>query len=192
LSSPGGGHLGKGGAAPGGQQYPQRLPLAAAAWAGQAVLTERLAGGPDRVQRVALGASPGGQPLGPADLQDLLAALLQEHRQPGAETARSLDRPAATAGQMGLGKAEQLLVARGVGTGRGLGQHAAKAGDRRGGQGIAVGIDADGRRRLTLPAWPSRWSSLGEGGRELASAWEQVTARQDCDGSQPVQGWTGC
>jgi hypothetical protein len=51
-------------------------------------LAKRLAGGPNRVQRVALGTAAAGWPLGPAHLDDLLAVLLQELRQAGAEAAR--------------------------------------------------------------------------------------------------------
>jgi hypothetical protein len=107
-------------------------------------LAERLASSPDRVQGVALGATASGWPLGPTThLDDPLAALLQHHRQAGAEAARSLDRPQATAGNLTVGKAEQLLVAHGIGAGGGLGEHPAEVGDGGRGQGVAVGVDAD-------------------------------------------------
>src|SRR5215211_6708066 len=73
--------------------------------------------GADGVQRVALGTATSGQPLGSAHLHDPLAVLLQRRRQAGAEAARSLHRPAATARQLRLGEAEQLPVAGGVGAG---------------------------------------------------------------------------
>jgi hypothetical protein len=107
------------------------------------VSAKRLAGGPDRVQRVALGASPGGRPLGPTHLEDLLAVLLQEPCQPGAEAACPLDRPAATAGNLRVGEVQQPPVAGRVGAGGGLGQHAAEAVDGGGGERVAVGVDAD-------------------------------------------------
>jgi hypothetical protein len=107
------------------------------------VLAERLAGGPYGIQRVALGAGTRGQPLGSADLQDLLAALLQEHRQPGAEAAGSFHRPTPTARNLHAGEVEQLLVADGIGAHGGLGQHTAEVADGGGGQGVAVGVDAD-------------------------------------------------
>jgi hypothetical protein len=99
-------YTGKGRAASGGQQYPQCFPLATPPWARHSptVLAQRLAGGSDRVQRVALGAAARGWPPGSADLHDPLAVLLQEPCQPGAEAARSLHRPAATAGQVGPAK----------------------------------------------------------------------------------------
>jgi hypothetical protein len=106
-------------------------------------MAKRLAGGPDRVQRVALGAAATGWPLGSADLHDLLAVLLQHRRQAGAEAARSLHRPAATARQLRLGEVEQLPVAGRVGAGGDLSQHAAEVADGGGGQGVAVGVDAD-------------------------------------------------
>jgi hypothetical protein len=107
------------------------------------VVAKRLAGGPDGIQRVALGAAAAGWPLGPGDLDDPLTTLLQHCRQAGAEAARPLDRPAAAAGQVGLGEAEQPLVAGRVGADRGPGQHATEAGDGGRGQGVAVGVDAD-------------------------------------------------
>jgi hypothetical protein len=51
-------------------------------------LAKRLAGRPDRVQRVALGAAAAGWPLGSTHLEDLLAVLLQEPGKAGAEAAR--------------------------------------------------------------------------------------------------------
>jgi hypothetical protein len=133
LELAGGGYPRPGGAAAGGQQHAQRLPLPPTPWGGQVVLAERLTGGPDRVQRVALGATPGGRPLGPTHLDDLLAVLLQEPCQAGAEAARPLDRPAATIGQLAAGEIQQVLIAGGVGAGVGLGKYPAEAGDSGGG-----------------------------------------------------------
>jgi hypothetical protein len=42
-----------------------------------------------------------------------------------------------------VGKAEQLLVAGGVGAGGGVGEHPTGVGDGGRGQGVAVGVDAD-------------------------------------------------
>jgi hypothetical protein len=83
-----GSHPGPGGAVSGGQQHPQRLPLPAAPWGRRPILAKRLAGGPDRIQRVALGATATGWPLGPANLHDAFAMLLQEPGKAGAEAAR--------------------------------------------------------------------------------------------------------
>jgi len=47
--------------------------------------------------------------------------------------SRAHDRPQATATNVTVGKAEQLLVARGVGADRGLGEHPAEVGDGGGG-----------------------------------------------------------
>jgi hypothetical protein len=102
------------------------------------VLAERLVGGSYGIQRVALGAGRRGQPLGSADLHDLLAALLQEHRQPGAEAAGSFHRPTPTARNLHAGEVEQLLVADGIGAHGGLGQHTAAVADGGGGQGVAM------------------------------------------------------
>src|SRR4029450_4803873 len=72
-----------------------------------------------------------------------------------------------------------------IGAGGGLGEHATDRGERRGGQGARGGC-----RRRRAPSTRSasmamRRFLLVRDGRALASAWEQVTARQDCDGSQP-------
>jgi hypothetical protein len=138
-----GGHPSQGGAASGGQQHPQCLPLTPTPWGRQVVLAKSLAGGPDGVQRVALGAAAAGWPLGSGDLQDLLAVLLQEPRKASAEAARSFHRPAATARQLEQGEVQQPLVAGRVGAGGGPGEHAAEFGDGGGGQGVAVVVDAD-------------------------------------------------
>jgi hypothetical protein len=103
------------------------------------ILAERLAGGPDRVQRVAVGAAATGWPLGSGDLDDWFAVLWQELCKAGAEAARALDRPAATARQIEQGEVQQLLVAGGIGAGRGLSEHPAKVGDGGGGQGARGG-----------------------------------------------------
>jgi hypothetical protein len=123
-------------------------------------------------------------------LHDPLAVLLQHHRQAGAEAARPLDRPQTAARKVTVRKAEQLLVARRIGTGGGLGEHPAEIGDGCRGQGVAV---------VSTPMTPStssasmvmRWSSLG-GAAVVGVGLGGVTARHNCDGSQPVQGWTGC
>jgi hypothetical protein len=110
---------------------------------GHAVVCEHLAGGSDRVQRVALGAAAVRWPLGSTHLDDPLTTLLQQRRQAGAEAARSLHRPQAAARNLTVGKAEQLLGAGGVGAGGGLGEHPAEVGHGGRGQGVAVGVDAD-------------------------------------------------
>src|SRR6266536_5913254 len=81
---------------------------------------------------------------------DPLAVLWQEPRQAGAQAARPLDRPAATAGQVRVGEAQQPLVAGRVGAGGGLGQHAAEVGDGGGGQGACGGC-----RRRRAPSMSS-------------------------------------
>jgi hypothetical protein len=106
-------------------------------------VAQRLASGPDRVQRVALGPTTGWWPLGSAHLHDLLSTLLQRRCQAGTEAARSLNRPAAAARQVAVGEAEQLLVAGGVGAGGGVGKDAAEVADGGCGEGVAVGVDAD-------------------------------------------------
>jgi hypothetical protein len=172
LSSPDGGHPRQGGAASGGQQHAQRLPLTASSGRGQPVLAECLAGGPDRVQRVALGTAAGGQPLGTADLHDAFANLVQEHRQAGAEAARPFHRPAATAGDLHASEVEQLLVAGRVGAGGVCASTPPR---------LVTAAAVRVSRWVSTPGTPStssasmamRWSSLDAGGRELASAWEE-------------------
>jgi hypothetical protein len=138
-----GGHPSGGRAAPGGEQRPEGLPLTAAAREGRPILAKHLPSGPDRVQRVALGAGATGWPLGSAHLDDPLTTLLQHRGQAGAEAARSLHRPQAAARNMTVGKVEQLLVAGGVGASAGLGEHPAEVGDGGRGEGVTVGVDAD-------------------------------------------------
>ena len=90
---------------------PQRLPVATATGRQQVVLSQRLSGGADGVQGVALGPATPRRPLGPADLDHPLTAGLQEGGQPGAVAAGALHRPEAPTGHLRLGKFEQLTVA---------------------------------------------------------------------------------
>jgi len=71
-------------AAPRGQQHPQGLLMPTPARTGQPLMAERLASGPDSVQRVGLGAGPAWGPLGPAHLDHPLPALQKEAAQAGA------------------------------------------------------------------------------------------------------------
>jgi hypothetical protein len=147
-------------------------------------VAERLASGPDRVQRVALGTTAAGWPLGSAHLDDPLTTLLQHRCQAGAEAARSLDRPAAAARQVAVGEAEQLLVAGGVGAGGGAGEYAAEVADGGCGQGVAVGVDADDAvdqlcqhgHAVVLLVWGRPWS---------ASAWEESPRGTTVTGHNP-------
>jgi len=110
--------------------------------------------------------------------------LLQRRCQAGTEAARSLNRPAAAARQVAVGEAEQLLVAGGVGAGGCLGQHATETGDGGGGQGVAVGVDADDAvdrlcqhgHAVVLLVWGRPWS---------ASAWEESPRDRTVTGHNP-------
>ena len=85
-----------------------------------------------------------------------------------------------------MGEVEQLLVAGGVGTGSGLGEDPAEVGDGGRGQGVAVGVDADDAVDSS-PSMAMRWSSLGGGGRELASAWEESPRGTTVTGHNPCR-----
>jgi len=153
-------------------------------------LRQRLTGSTDRVQRVGLGARAAGWPLGSADLDDLLTTLEQEAGQAGTVAAGTLDRPATAPVDLDPGGLQQLVVAGGVGAGRGLAQDATGRGERGGGQGVAMGVDADDAidgvcqhgHAVVLPRRKTAVVGVGLGG---------VTARHNCDGSQP-HGWIGC
>ena len=60
---------------------------------GELITAEGLAGGPDRVQRIRLGAMAAGSPRGPIQLHNLFLVGSQEPGQPGAVAAGALDRP---------------------------------------------------------------------------------------------------
>ena len=93
------------------QLSPQRLPVATATGRQQVVLSQRLSGGADGVQGVALGPGAPRWPLGPADLDHPLTTGLQEGGQPAAVAAGALHRPEAPTGHLRLGELEQLTVA---------------------------------------------------------------------------------
>jgi hypothetical protein len=111
-----------------------------------------------------------------AHLQDPLAALGRRHRQASAEATRSLDRPQAMANNLTVSKVEQLLVARGVGTGGGWVRTPAEVGD--GGRGqVARWVSTptgavDGRCQhghCGRPPWTGRPWSASAGRRHRAA-----------------------
>jgi hypothetical protein len=113
-------------------------------------------------------------------------ALLQEHGQAGAEAARSLDRPQATANNVTIREVEQLLVARGVGTGGGVGEDPAEMGDGGRGQGVAVGVDADDAVDELCQHGHAEVPP-GEGRPWSASAWEESPRGITVTGHNPYR-----
>jgi hypothetical protein len=84
--------------------------------------------GADRVQRVAVGAAGTGWPLGRPTSATCSPCWGRNAARPAPKLPAPLHRPQATARKVGLGAAGQLLVAGRVGSGRGLGEHAAESG----------------------------------------------------------------
>jgi hypothetical protein len=107
------------------------------------VTAKRFPAGPDRVQRVALGAVAAAGPLGPVDLHDPLALVGQEAGQPCPVAAGAFQRPAATARCSLSDQAEQHFVAVLAAWDLQLGDQPAVAVQDRGSVGIAVGVDPD-------------------------------------------------
>ncbi len=158
------------------QQDPQRLPVTAAAPdAPGRVLHQRR--GPHRSRRSCSGASAGhldGRPPRP------FAVAVQQRAQPGAVAASASlaqRRPAGDSARRRRELPVPWVVVEVV-----VWVRSTHRGDDRSGADVAVGIDADdavevaarmGMRWCSLAGWP--WS---------ASAWEQVTARRNCDGSR--------
>jgi hypothetical protein len=135
-----------GGVPSGGQQHPQRFAVAAAARQRLVLVAKGLPSRTDRIDRVGLGAGRAGGALGPGDLHDPLAVGVQKCGQPGAVAAGALDRPAAprrVAGDLRAGELQELLVAGGVGPGRGLGEDPTDRAEGGSRQGVTVGVDAD-------------------------------------------------
>ena len=126
--------------------------------------------------------APGG-PLGPIQFHHSFLVDVQEPGQAGAVAAGALDRPDPLAGLAG-GQLQELLVAVGGGghgqVGQGL---AGGCGQDRGGVGVLVGVDTDGRPRRSLPACASRCAPCPEDDVVGAGPDE---ARQDCDGTRPL------
>jgi hypothetical protein len=129
------------------------------------ILSEGLMGGADGIQGVALGAGAPRWSLGPADLDHPLALGLQERGQLGAVAAGTLHRPTAPTGHLRSGELEQATIAGRVRADRGLGPQAADRVGGGGGQGVAVGVDADhavddagqpGHRHGSSLSWPGR------------------------------------
>jgi hypothetical protein len=106
---------------------------------------EGVAGGAHGVQRIRPGTVAAGGPLGPVELDDVLAVTGQGAGEAGAVAAGALDRPGTLVGLGVLGgKGEQCLGAGGGGRHRGGGELGAGGGlDDGGGVGVAVGVDPD-------------------------------------------------
>jgi hypothetical protein len=66
------------GGAASGQPHRERGPIAGGPWLGELVTAQRLAGRPDRIQGVGLGAVAAGSPPGPVQLYHLFGVGLQE------------------------------------------------------------------------------------------------------------------
>jgi hypothetical protein len=134
-------HPGGDGVAPRGQQHPQRLVVAAAAWQRQMLQGECLPSGADRIDRSWRRCA--GPAAWDGRLHDLLAVGEQERGQSGAGAASALDRPGTPARDLGQGEAEKLPIAAGGRAGGDLGADPTDWRDGRSGQGIAVGADPD-------------------------------------------------
>ena len=125
-------------------------------WLGEVVAAQGLAGRPGRIQGIGLGTMAAGGPLGPVQLDNLFLVAMQEPGQPGAVAAGALDRPHPPT-VLAVGEPQQLPVAgRGGRHGRLLEHRTGGRGDDRGGVGVLVGVDPDGRARQPLPACASR------------------------------------
>jgi hypothetical protein len=73
--------------ASGGQPDRQRRTVAGSPWLGELVAAQRLAGCPDRLQGVGLGAVAAGGPLGPVQLDHSFGMGVQEPGQPSTVAA---------------------------------------------------------------------------------------------------------
>lgn len=78
-----------------------------------------------------------------ADFHDVLAGLVEEGGQAGAVAADTFQSPATTAGNVLAGEVQQAPVATSIGGRINAGQNGADRADGCGGEGIAVGVDAD-------------------------------------------------
>jgi hypothetical protein len=131
------------GRAAGSQPHRERGSWSGRSGLGQLITTERLAGGPDRIQRVGLGAVAAGGALWPVQFDHLLGVGGQRPGQPGPIATGALDRPHPRSGVL-VGQLKELLVAdRGSGHGQRGQDLAGRCGQNRGGVGVLVGVDAD-------------------------------------------------
>ena len=172
------------------EQDSEGLAVAAAAHDGGMLGDEGVAGNVGGVQGVALGGGAPGRTASAWDLDDLLILVKKKGLQAGAEAAGTLDRPAAPTRQLAGREHQQFWIADGVGGCGGVHQEAADGGDGRGGQGVAVGVDADDAVDGLCQHGHLRLSSLG-GTAVVGVGLGGVTARQVCDESRP-SGRTSC
>ncbi len=126
----------------GGEQDAQCLAFAAEAGLYQVLGGQGLLRGPDGVEHVGL-ASAVGCTLGPADLDDLLAGLVEEGREAGAVAADAFQGPASATGDVLAGEVQQAPVTAGIRRGIGAVQDRADGTDGRCREGVSVGIDAN-------------------------------------------------
>jgi hypothetical protein len=115
----------------GREQDAERLPPTALTGLREVLTRERFAGGADGVEFVRPGPGAAGCSRWAVDLDHPLGLLEQEGRQAGAEAACPLDRPHPTALRPLARKAEQALIAEGVGrNGRFRGDGTIRVADR--------------------------------------------------------------
>lgn len=128
---------------PGGQEHREGGSLPACSGLRVGRPPERLTGGPNGIDRVALGAVATPGPPRPVDLDHLLAPVLEEAGEARSVAARALDGPG-PAQPVGIRPIDQRLVTDAFGAHRALGQRrAGPGGNRRRGVGVFVGVDAD-------------------------------------------------
>jgi hypothetical protein len=96
----------------GGEKDTQRLALPAEPGLDEVLGGQGLLRGPDGVEHVGLASAPVGGPLGPADLDDVVAGLVEEGGESGAVAADAFQGPAATARDVLTGEVQQALVTR--------------------------------------------------------------------------------
>ena len=174
-----GGHVDPGG----GQQDAHRFPVAAAR-GGEVVPGQGLAGGPDGVEVVGLGAVAAGRPGRPVDLDDPLAVLEQEGGQPGAVAAGALDRPDPAAWGVLVGEGEDAPVAHRVGGALVVAETTPPAASTT----AAVLVSRWVSTPMTWSTWPASMDMrflLSVGRSMVGTGLGAVTARQDCDEARP-------
>ena len=141
--------------AAGGRPHRHRRAMTSRSGLGELVTTQGFAGRPDRIQGVGPGAVAAGGPLGSVQLHHPLGLGMEEAGQAGAVATGAFDRPHPPT-VVSVGELQQLPVAgRGGRHGHLLEHGAANGLNDRGGVGVLVGVDPDGRAR-PLPACASR------------------------------------
>ena len=166
----------------GAQEHAQRLPLPTSSRFPQVLAPQGFAGGPDRIERIRLGAVAAGRPARTVDVDDALVGGGEGRGQTGPEAAGALEDPQAPVGRPAPPEGEQATETGPVGR-RGEGaEDGARRADERRRVGLPVGVHPDDE--IDRVCQHRHGCLLAGGDQRRRRSGRVVLGGQSCDGSR--------